>query len=97
MAKEHKDLLELIKSAQLSSKKKQVAKYIVDNYVEAAFLTAAELARRSSVSEPTVIRLAVDLGYTGFPEMRSALQDKVQSKLTTLSRLKKGSHRFKSS
>jgi DNA-binding MurR/RpiR family transcriptional regulator len=43
-----------------------------------------------------MIRLAVDLGYAGFPEMRSALQDKVQGKFTTLSRLK-GSHRFKAS
>ncbi len=96
MTKRQKDVLALIKSMPLSDKKKQVAKYIADNYIEAAFLTAAELARRSSVSEPTVIRLAVDLGYAGFPEMRSALQDKVQGKLTTLSRLK-GSHRFKAS
>lgn len=97
MTKRQKDVLALIKSTPLSDKKKQVAKYIVDNYIEAAFLTAAELARRASVSEPTVIRLATDLGFTGFPEMRNALQDKVQSKLTTLSRLKKGSRRFKSS
>ncbi len=86
----------MIKSTPLSDKKKQVAKYIVDNHIETAFLTAAELAHRSSVSEPTVIRLATDLGYSGFPEMRAALQDKVQSKLTTLSRLKE-SHRFKAS
>ena len=96
MAKRQKDILALIKSTPLSDKKKQVAKYIVDNHIETAFLTAAELARRSSVSEPTVIRLATDLGYSGFPEMRAALQDKVQSKLTTLSRLKE-SHRFKAS
>jgi len=96
MIKRQKNVLALIKSTPLSDKKKQAAKYIVDNYIEVAFLTAAELARRSSVSEPTVIRLAVDLGYAGFPEMRSALQDKVQGKLTTLSRLKE-SHRFKAS
>ncbi len=96
MTKKQKDVLELIKSTPLSEKKRQIAKYILDNYTEASFLTAAELARRSSVSEPTVIRLAVDLGYAGFPELRSALQDKVQGKLTTLSRLK-GSHRFKAS
>jgi len=96
MAKRQKDILALIKSTPLSDKKKQVAKYIVDNHIETAFLTAAELAHRSSVSEPTVIRLATDLGYSGFPEMRAALQDKVQSKLTTLSRLKE-SHRFKAS
>jgi len=94
--KRQKDILALIKATSLSDKKKQVAKYIVDNYIEVAFLTAAELAYRTSVSEPTVIRLAIDLGYAGFPEMRSSLQDKVQGKLNTLSRLK-GSHRFKAS
>lgn len=96
MVKRQKDVLALIKAASLSDKKRTVAKYIVDNDIEVAFLTAAELARRASVSEPTVIRLAIDLGYAGFPEMRSALQDKVQGKLNTLSRLK-GSHRFKAS
>jgi DNA-binding MurR/RpiR family transcriptional regulator len=96
MVKRQKDVLELIKSTPLSEKKRRIAKYILDNYTEASFLTAAELARRSSVSEPTVIRLAVDLGYAGFPEMRSALQEKVQGNLTTLSRLK-GSHHFKAS
>jgi len=96
MVKRRKDILALIKSTPLSDKKRQIAKYILDNYTEVSFLTAAELARRSSVSEPTVIRLATDLGYSGFPEMKTALQDKVQSKLTTLSRLK-GSHHFKAS
>lgn len=96
MAKRQKDVLALIKSTPLSDKKRRIAKYILDNYTETSFLTAAELARRADVSEPTVIRLAVDLGYSGFPKMRSALQDKVQSKLTTLHRLK-GSHRFKAS
>jgi len=75
MAKRQKDILALIKSTPLSDKKRQIAKYILDNYTEASFLTAAELARRADVSEPTVIRLATDLGYSGFPEMRSALQD----------------------
>ncbi len=96
MAKETKDILQLIRKASLSDKRKQVAKYILDNCVEAAFLTAAELARRSSVSEPTVIRLAAALGYSGFPAMRNALQDRVQSKLNTLNRLTE-SHRLKSS
>ncbi len=54
--KRQKDILALIKATSLSDKKKQVAKYIVDNYIEVAFLTAAELAYRTSVSEPTVIQ-----------------------------------------
>ena len=91
-----RDLFELIKSASLSEKKRQVAKYILDNYIEASFLTAAQLAERARVSEPTVIRLASDLGFRGYPALQDALQEKVQAQLTTVHRLR-GSHRYASS
>ncbi len=96
MQEKPKDVLELIRSTPLSEKKRQTAKYILDNSTEAAFLTAAELARRASVSEPTVIRLATDLGFSGYPELQAALQDKLQVRLTTVHRLE-GSHRYANS
>ncbi len=96
MQEKPKDVLELIQSTPLSEKKRQTAKYILDNSTEAAFLTAAELARRASVSEPTVIRLATDLGFSGYPELQAALQDKLQARLTTVHRLE-GSHRYANS
>jgi len=65
-----------------------VAKYILDHHIEAAFLTAAELARRAGVSEPTVIRFATDLGFSGYPALQRALQDLVQQELTTVDRIK---------
>jgi len=85
-------IFDRIRAKPLTGKKLQVAKYILDNYVEASFLTAAQLAERVQVSEPTVIRLASDLGYTGYPRLKDALQEKVQAQLTTVQRLR-GSRR----
>ena len=81
------------KEAQLVGKKRRIAKYILDNHVEAAFLTAAELAKRAGVSEPTVVRFAKDFGFKGYPELQDKIQDLVQRELTTINRLKEY-HRY---
>lgn len=83
------DVFERIRVEPLAGKKRHVAKYILDNYIEASFLTAAQLAERVGVSEPTVIRLAYDLGFGGYPELRDALQQEVQAQLTTIQRLRR--------
>ncbi len=82
------DLLTAIRSTHFPGKRTQVAKFILDNYMESAFFTAAEVARRVGVSEPTVIRFAMDLGYGGFTELQRALQDLIQQRLTTVQRLR---------
>ena len=85
-AREH--VLKRIRRKSFAGKRSQVAKYILDHHIEAAFLTAAELARRAGVSEPTVIRFATDLGFSGYPALQRALQDLVQQELTTVDRIK---------
>ncbi len=82
------DLLTAVRRTRFPGKRAQVAKYILDNYMESAFLTAAEVARRVGVSEPTVIRFAMDLGYSGFTALQRALQDLIQQRLTTVQRLR---------
>jgi len=84
------DLLERILQiqGQLSGKKRTVAKYVLDHHIEAAFLRASDLAKRTDVSEPTVVRFAMDLGYPGYAEFREALQMMVQRELTVLDRLR---------
>ncbi|HAF70818.1 MAG: Transcriptional regulator, RpiR family [Acetothermia bacterium 64_32] len=81
-------VLDRIRSATFPGKRSRVAKYILDHHIEAAFLTAAELARRAGVSEPTVIRFATDLGFPGYPALQRALQDLVQQELTTVDRIR---------
>ena len=85
-----RDILSLIEAASggFSKGQKKIADYIINNYDKAAFMTAIRLARITDVSESTVVRFAVELGYDGYPEMRRALQDMIRGKLTSVERIK---------
>jgi len=61
--------------------------YIVDNYEEAIFLTASQLAGRVGVSEATVVRLAQALGFDGYPGMQKKFRKGLQDRLSTVTRL----------
>ena len=58
--------------SKLSKGQKLLATYITDNYDKAVFLTAAKLGEVVGVSESTVVRFAMHLGYRGYPEFQSA-------------------------
>jgi len=73
---------------KMSESQKKIAQYLLDNYEKAAFLTAAKLGKEVSVSESTIVRFAVLLGYNGFPELQTVLQDMVKKQLTTVNQLK---------
>jgi len=81
---------------ELSKAQKKIAEYILANYEKAAFMTAIRLARFAEVSESTVVRFAMELGYDGYPEMRRALQDSMRSKLTSVQRIKVANDRLSS-
>jgi len=85
-----KDVLSIIESAipGMSKSHKKIAGYILDYYDKAAFMTAVRLARFTDVSESTVVRFAMELGYDGYPEMRRALQDAMRGKLTSVQRIR---------
>jgi DNA-binding MurR/RpiR family transcriptional regulator len=59
----------------------------MDHYDEAIFLTASKLARQVGVSEATIVRLAQVLGFDGYPKMQRMLREKLQDRLTTVTRL----------
>jgi DNA-binding MurR/RpiR family transcriptional regulator len=61
--------------------------YIVENYEEAIFLTASQLAHSVGVSEATVVRLAQALGFDGYPGMQSKFREGLQNRLSTVTRL----------
>lgn len=66
----------------LSASFRKVADFIVENYRDAAFLPAAKLAYQAGVSESVVIRFAIYLGYSGFPEMIREVQRYVKAQLS---------------
>ncbi len=66
---------------------KRIAGFILQSYDKAAFMTASRLGQAAQVSESTVVRFAMELGYDGYPGMQRALQEMVRSKLTSLQRI----------
>lgn len=85
----NKDVISKIEDASRSFSKgqKHIAKYILENYDKAAFMTASKLGGAVGVSESTVVRFAADLGYDGYPAMRKALQEMIKNKLTWVQRM----------
>ena len=83
------DLMSRIRAAQsgLSRSQKVIAAYIMEHYDKAAFMTANRLGSVTGVSESTVVRFAVRLGYDGYPTLQSALQDMIRNRLTAVQRL----------
>lgn len=70
-----------------SKRQKLIADYILENYDKAAFLTAAKLGAAVSVSESTVVRFAMELGYKGYPGFQKALEELVRTKLNSIQRM----------
>ena len=74
------------KYPRLSKGQKKLADYIRQEYDKAAFLTAAKMGEVVGVSESTVVRFAMTLGYKGYPEFQKALEELVRTKLNSIQR-----------
>ena len=84
-----RDILAAIQDrmSTFSKGQKLIARYILDNYDKAAFMTAARLGQTVHISESTVVRFAAELGYDGYPAMQKAMQEMIRGKLTTVQRI----------
>jgi len=84
-----RDILAVLAKGEhhFSKGQKLIAKYILENYDKAAFMTAGKLGSTVGVSESTVVRFASELGYEGYPEMRKAIQEMIRSRLTSVQRI----------
>lgn len=72
---------------KFSKGQKKLVSYITDNYDKAVFFTAAKLGETVGVSESTVVRFAIHLGYKGYPEFQKALEELVRNKLNSIQRM----------
>ena len=84
-----RDLIEIIESlySNLSKGQKKISDYILAHYDKAAYMTAAKLGEEVGVSESTVVRYAIELGFDGYPEFHSALQETLRMRLTAVQRM----------
>ena len=84
-----KNLLKSIEDRMsgFSKSQKLISKYILENYDKAAYMTASRLGATVNVSESTVVRYAIELGFDGYPEFQHSLQEIVRTRLTTFQRM----------
>jgi DNA-binding MurR/RpiR family transcriptional regulator len=71
----------------LTKSQHRIASYLLASYDEAAFLSAADMAKRLDVSEATMARFAKSIGYDSFRELRRCLQGLFRAEATPASRL----------
>lgn len=70
-----------------SKSQKLISEYILKNYDKAAYMTASKLGSTVKVSESTVVRYAIELGFEGYPEFQHSLQEIVRTRLTSFQRM----------
>lgn len=92
----NQDVLSILqqKEPTFSKGQKRISHYITEAYDKAAFMTAHTLGKTVGVSESTVVRFAVDLGFDGYPSMQKAMQEMVRNRLTSVQRIEVANNRF---
>ncbi|MBQ8238208.1 MAG: MurR/RpiR family transcriptional regulator [Oscillospiraceae bacterium] len=90
------DILTILqeKAHTFSKGQRTIARYITESYDKAAFMTANRLGKTVGVSESTVVRFAVDLGFDGYPSMQKAMQEMVLNRLTAVQRIEVANDRI---
>ena len=90
------DILSTLESraSTFSKSQRRIASYIIEYYEKAAFMTASRLGKLVGVSESTVVRFAVELGYDGYPSMQKAMQEMVLNRLTAVQRIEVANDRI---
>lgn len=85
----NEDVLSLLErnAPSFSKGQRRIAAYITESYDKVAFMTASRLGHAVGVSESTVVRFAVELGYDGYPAMQKAMQEMVLNRLTSVQRI----------
>ncbi len=91
-----RDIFKLLeeKKSGFSKGQRRIAAYITESYDKAAFMTASKLGKITEVSESTVVRFAMELGYDGYPSMQKAMQEMVLNRLTPSQRIGVASDRI---
>lgn len=85
----HNDILTVLQSKEptFSKGQRRISRFITESYDKAAFMTASKLGKAVGVSESTVVRFAMELGYDGYPGMQKAMQEMVANRLTSVQRI----------
>ena len=88
----HTEKVDMLQNIQdqyvtLSKGQKRLADFVVKQYDKAVFMTAAKLGEVVGVSESTVVRFAMTLGFAGYPDFQRELKEVVRNKLNSIQRM----------
>jgi DNA-binding MurR/RpiR family transcriptional regulator len=67
--------------SNMSKSFSKLADFLLDSYVESAFMTASELAQTLDLDAATVVRFSQHLGYSGYPQLQDNIRTKVKADL----------------
>ena len=70
-----------------SKGQRQIATYIIEHCDKTAYMTASKLGAAVNVSESTVVRFAIELGFDGYPEFQRAMQNIIRNHLKSFQRI----------
>ena len=71
----------------LSKSHKKIANAILNEYETVGFMTATRFGQYVGVSESTVVRFAIELGFEGYSDFQQSIKDLIKSKLTPNQRI----------
>jgi len=83
------------KYSSFSKGHKKIADYVISNGDKVAYMTASKLGETVGVSDSTVVRFAVEIGFEGYPEFLKRLKEEMSGKLTSVQRIEITSSSFK--
>ena len=75
---------------RLTPSQKKVALYILKNPTEVAFLTMEQFALKAKVSVATIMRLAYQLGFSGYSDLQKEMQQSIRQQLEPHMQFAKG-------
>ena len=67
----------LEKSLEMPKKARRVVEYLLSNMREASFRSIGEVATALQVSKAQLVRVAQMLGFSGYAELKSFLQNSI--------------------
>src|SRR5688572_19373172 len=84
------ELIDIVRrqSAKLSGGQRKVVELFVSQCDRAVFLTSLQVAQEAGVSEATVVRTARALGFTGYPQFRTAFRSYFVERMSTVTRVR---------
>lgn len=70
------------RSESLTPTERRIARIVLEDPIQIAFGTVADLARKARTSRPSVVRFAAKLGFPGYTELQSWMQAGVSRQLS---------------